>query len=237
MTASVWMPFNQTCEEESGDADFDSFKMAPWDAGGTQQDKVHETMCRARVHNIDGLMTKNTECVFPTNMLLAMNCPRWKFTPGEDDASYRDTLDKIHETMRRAMAHNIDGSTTRNTGCVFTTNRLLATNNPRLKMTPGDYDTSYGGTRIGGDLHDTVAISEDHTRRKDEDILRRSAVCVEADIPADMNCTVVELSDVTIRRRRSPQGQDSAEHKECCTNISNKAVEFNDECLRHLHRR
>ena len=34
MTASVWMPFNQTCEEESGDADFDSFKTAPWDAGG-----------------------------------------------------------------------------------------------------------------------------------------------------------------------------------------------------------
>ena len=50
------------------------------------------------------------------------------------------------------MAHNIDGSTTRNTGCVFTTNRLLATNYPRLKITPGDYDTSYGGTQIGGDL-------------------------------------------------------------------------------------
>ena len=97
-----------------------------------------------------------------------------------------------------------------------------------------DYDTSYGGTRIGGDLHDTVAISEDHTRRKDEDILRRSAVCVEADIPADMNCTVVELSDVTIRRRRSPQGQDSAEHKKCCTNVSNTAVEFNDVVFRRL---
>ena len=68
-------------------------------------------------------MTTNTECVFPTNMLLAMNCPRWNFTPAEDDASYRDTLDKIHETMRRVMVHNIDGSTTRNTGCVFTTNK------------------------------------------------------------------------------------------------------------------
>ena len=41
MTASVWMPFNQTCVEESGDADFDSFKTAPWDAGGTQRDEVH----------------------------------------------------------------------------------------------------------------------------------------------------------------------------------------------------
>ena len=177
-------------------------------------------------------MTKNTECVLPTNMLLAMNCPRWELTPGEDDTSYRDTLDTIHETMRRAMVHNIDGLTTRNTGCVFTTNRLLATNYPRLKMTPGDYDTSYGGTRIGGDLHDTVAISEGHTRRKDEDILRRSFVSVEVDIPADMNCTVVELSDLTILRRRLPQGEDSAEHRECCISIPNTAVEFNDVVFR-----
>ena len=114
MTASVWMPFNQTCDEESGYADFDSFKTAPWDAGGTQRDKVHETMCRARVHNIDRSTTKNTECVFTTNMLLATNCPLLKMTPGEDDASYR-------------------------------------------------------GTRIGGDLHDTLAISDGHTRRKDDE--------------------------------------------------------------------
>ena len=38
-TASVWMPFKQTCNEKSGDADFDSFKTAPWDAGGTQGDR------------------------------------------------------------------------------------------------------------------------------------------------------------------------------------------------------
>ena len=29
MTAPVWMPFNQTCEEESDDANFDSFKRRP----------------------------------------------------------------------------------------------------------------------------------------------------------------------------------------------------------------
>ena len=40
MTASVWMPFKETWDEESGDADFDSFKTAPWDAGGTQRDKI-----------------------------------------------------------------------------------------------------------------------------------------------------------------------------------------------------
>ena len=53
MTASVWMPFKQTCDEESDDVDLDSFKTAPWDAGGTQRDKVHEVMCRTMVHNVD----------------------------------------------------------------------------------------------------------------------------------------------------------------------------------------
>ena len=44
-TASVWMPFEQGCDEESGDADFDSFKTAPWDDGETQRNKTHEVMC------------------------------------------------------------------------------------------------------------------------------------------------------------------------------------------------
>ena len=146
MMASVWMPFNQTCDEESADVDLDSFKTAPCDAGGTQRDKVHETMCRAMAHNIDGSMTKNTECELTTNILLDTNFPRLRMTPGEDDASYR-------------------------------------------------------GTHIGGNLHDTLAISDGHTRGEDDVILRRSSVCIEVDIPADMNCTAVELSDVTILRR------------------------------------
>ena len=33
-TASVWMSFEQVHSVESGDLDFDSFGMAPWDAGG-----------------------------------------------------------------------------------------------------------------------------------------------------------------------------------------------------------
>ena len=109
------------------------------------------------------------------------------------------------------MLHNVDRSTTRNTECELTTKMLLDTNCPRLKMTPGEGDSSYKGTQIGGELHDTLAISDGHTRRKDDDIIRRSALCVEIDIPADMNCTAVELNDVAILRRRLPQGQDSAE--------------------------
>ena len=173
MTASVWMPFKQTCDEESGDADFDTFKMAPWDAGGTQSDKLQEVMCRAMVHNVDRWTTRNTERELATKMLMDTNCPRLTMTPGEGDASYR-------------------------------------------------------GTQIGGELHDTLAISDGHTRRKEDDILRRSAVCVEIVIPVDMNCTAVELNDVTILRRRLPRRQDLAEHDECYISVSNTAVEFND---------
>ena len=40
-TASVWMPFEQACDEEFGDADFDSSETAPWDDGETQRDDRH----------------------------------------------------------------------------------------------------------------------------------------------------------------------------------------------------
>ena len=123
-------------------------------------------------------------------------------------------MTNYNEVMCRAMVHNVDRSTTRNTECEPTTKMLLDTNCPRLRMTPGEGDASYRGTQIGGELDDTLAISDGHTRRKDDDILRCSAVCVDIDIPADMNCTAVELKDVTILRRRLPQRQDS-EHNEC----------------------
>ena len=58
------------------------------------------------------------------------------------------------------------------------------------------------------------------------------AVCVGIDIPADMNCTVVELNEVTILRRRLPQRQDSAEHDECYISVSNTTVEFDDVVFR-----
>ena len=173
ITASVWMPFKQTCDEESNDADFDSFKTAPWDAGGTQRDKLHEVMCRRMVHNVDRWTTRNTERELATKMLMDTSCPRLTMTPGEDDASY-------------------------------------------------------GGTQIRGELRDTLDISDGHIRRKDDDILRRSALCVEIVIPADMKGTRVELNDVTILRRRLPWRQDSAQHDECYTSVTNTAVEFND---------
>ena len=43
-TASVWMPFEQVHIVVSSDVDFDSFGMAPWDAGG-----MHGDRCQLRV--------------------------------------------------------------------------------------------------------------------------------------------------------------------------------------------
>ena len=45
-TASVWMPFKQMYKGESGDAVFDTFEMAPWDAGRIQGEKLHNVMYR-----------------------------------------------------------------------------------------------------------------------------------------------------------------------------------------------
>ena len=49
-------------------------------------------------------------------------------------------------------------------------------NYPRLTTTPGECDTSYGGTQIRGDLHGTLAIPDDYTKRKDDVSLGRSIV-------------------------------------------------------------
>ena len=119
--------FKQTCNEESGDADIDSFKTAPWDAGGIQGDRFHEVMCQTIVHKLDRWTTRNTECELITNM-------------------------------------------------------LIDTDSPRLTVTPGECHASYGGIQIRGNLrkaHDTLAIPDGYTRRKDDRILRRSAVCDE----------------------------------------------------------
>ena len=97
---------------------------------------------------------------------------------------------------------------------------LMNMNYPRLTMTPGQCDASYRGTHVGGDLHDTLAIPDGCTIRKDDNILRHSTVCDEIGISADMNCAAVELNDVTFLRRRLPRRQDSAEHDECYISVS-----------------
>ena len=73
-TASVWMPFEQVHSVESGDVDFDSFGMAPWDVGGihsrTHSEPFRTTilqwlirlLCRPVImHGLDRTMTMYTE--------------------------------------------------------------------------------------------------------------------------------------------------------------------------------
>ena len=104
-TESVWMPFEQACDEESGDADFDSFKTAPWDAGGTQRDKIHEVMRRPTVHDVDRSTTGNTKCQLTSKILVDTNCPRLETTPGEEDASYISTdWSAERHTFRRTLS-------------------------------------------------------------------------------------------------------------------------------------
>ena len=43
VTALIWEPLEQMCYVVSGDVDFDSFAMAPWDAGG-----MHGDSCQRR---------------------------------------------------------------------------------------------------------------------------------------------------------------------------------------------
>ena len=182
LTASIWMPFEQSCDEESGDADFDaaapwddgetrrddrhevwywpgvhgepacgeesgdadfdSFKTAPWDAGGTKRDETYGVWGRPMIHDVDGLTTGNTKFELTTERLVDTNCPRLESTPGEGDASYR-SIDDTYEVRCRSMIHNVDGLMTGNTRCELTTERLVDTNCPRLESTPGEGDASY----------------------------------------------------------------------------------------------
>ena len=70
----------QACDEESGDVDFDYLKTAPWDAGGTKRDEIHEARCRPMVHNVDRWTTGNTKCELTTKRLIDTNCPRLEST-------------------------------------------------------------------------------------------------------------------------------------------------------------
>ena len=61
-----------------------------------------------------------------------------------------------------------------------------------------------------------------HTPLQRED----TVVCVEIDIPAEMNGTVIGMNDVSVLRRGLPQKQDSAEHRVCYVSVPNMAVEL-----------
>ena len=124
VTASVWMPFEQVHNVVSGDVDFDSFGMAPWDAGGMHDDhcQLHEALqtmmlqwlmwqlCRpVIVHGLDRTMTMNTENGLDTIMMITTDSPRLAVTPGEWYASGMLTL--LSRDLRRMNGAMYDSIT------------------------------------------------------------------------------------------------------------------------------
>ena len=111
-TASVWMPFEQVHCVVSGDVDFDSFGMAPWDAGGMHGDRCQlrvalQTMmwlmrllCRPVIMDgLDRTMTMNTENGLDMIMMITTDSPRLTVTLGEWYAS--DVLTRIRRDLRQ----------------------------------------------------------------------------------------------------------------------------------------
>ena len=101
-TASVWEPLEQVHYVVSCDVDFDSFGMAPWDAGWMHGDscQLRETLrtmmlqwlmrllCRPVIMNgLDMTMRMNTENGFDGSMMTNTESPRLAVTPGEWYAS------------------------------------------------------------------------------------------------------------------------------------------------------
>ena len=97
-TASVWEPLEQVHCVVSSDVDFDSFGMAPWDAGGMHGGgcRFYETFwtmmfqwlirlsCRPVIINgLDRTMRMNTEYGHERIMTTNTDSPRLAVTPGE----------------------------------------------------------------------------------------------------------------------------------------------------------
>ena len=96
------MPYKQVHNVVSGDVDFNSFGMAPWDAGGIHNDQCHlheaiQTMmlqwlmrllCRPVImHGLGRNMTMNTENGLNMIIMITTDPPRLTVTPGECYAS------------------------------------------------------------------------------------------------------------------------------------------------------
>ena len=94
-TASVWLPFEWIHNVVSGDVNFDSFGMTPWDAGGmhscTRSEALRTMMlqwlmqllCRPVItHGLDRTMTMNTENGLDMMIMITTDSPQLTATPG-----------------------------------------------------------------------------------------------------------------------------------------------------------
>ena len=101
-TVLIWEPLEQMRYVGTGDVDFDSFGMAPWDAGGMhgndcQRRETFQTMmlqwlmrllCKQAIMNgLNGTMRTNTEYGLDRSLMTNTDSPRLAVTPGEWYAS------------------------------------------------------------------------------------------------------------------------------------------------------
>ena len=153
---------------ESGDVDFDSFGMAPWDAGGMHSRTRSEPfrtmllqwlmwlLCRpVIIHRLDRTMTMNTENGLDMIMKITTDSPRLTVTPGEWYAS-----DVITHT-RRDLPHTYDISAMVDCNAVERNDLIFR----RLMLPPEDVSTrrdgNYGFPKIDSAAADTGAVGLD----------------------------------------------------------------------------
>ena len=113
-TVLIWEPLAQMRYVVTDDVDFDSFGMAPWDAGGMhgndcQRRETFRTMmlqwlmrllCRQAIMNrFNGTMRMNTEYGLDRSLMTNTDSPRLAVTPGEWYAS--DTIRVIRTDLRQ----------------------------------------------------------------------------------------------------------------------------------------
>ena len=206
-TASVWMPFEQVHKVVSGNVDFNSFGMAPWDAGGMHGDRcqLHQAiqtmmlqwlmrlLCRpVIVHGLDRNMTMNTENGLDTIMMITTDSPRLTATPGESYTSDGTTQIRCDLRHTHVISAEVDCNTVEPSDMIFL----------RLSLPPENVSAGYD----------------------------------ENDGSPKIDCAAVELNDLTFRRLRLPPGNVSVGHdgNYGSPKIDSATVELNDLIFRQL---
>ena len=206
VTASVWMTFEQVHNVVSGDVDFDSFGMAPWDAGGMHGDhcQLHEALqtmmlqwlmrllCRpVIVHGLNRTMTMNTENGLDTIMMITTDSPRLTVTPGECYASDGTTQ------IRRDLRHTHDISAAVDCNAVEPNDLILR----RLSLPPENVSAGCDGNH-GSPMIDSAAVELNDL------IFRRLSFPPEEFAggwdTAAAACGAVKLDDMIFRRTSFP---------------------------------
>ena len=216
-TASAWMPFKQVHNVESGDVDFDSFGMAPWDAGG-----MHDDRCRLRealqtmmlqwlmrllcrpviVHGLNRDTTENTENGLDTIRMMTTDSPRLTVTPGECYAS--DVITQI----RRDLRHTHDNSATVNCNAVELNDLIFRQLNLPPENDSAGCDGTYGSPKLDSAAADSGAVGlDDLTFRWLSFPPEEFAAGWDAAAAA---CGAVKQNDLIFRRTNSPPDEFSA---------------------------